>query len=767
MNRKRADKHCLSSLLAQFRRRVKKTEISGQYTAIAEALNEAVKILTSHSEDTFNDVMSNGLRPIAEAIGLDRIVVYQILNEEGDLGQTYVWAHGKTSTFDAELTKLPSNPPVIRWLKILKKDDCINARVDKMAEDEASFLSLYKVKSIFFVPIFTHNKFWGVVTLEDQMNYRYFDEDCFGLMRSAAFLCTSAVLHAEMVREIVNANEFNRTLIDTAPFGLTVINDNLHAIDCNEAILKLLGSKKQYYLDHFFEFMPELQNDGKKSEEKAIENIKRTLNGEMQVTEWMHRSNSGELIPSEVTLVRTKLDGNFIVLGYQYDLRNIKKMEREVAETNEFNQVLLKVAPVGITIIDENLNVVDCNDTVLEQLKTTREIYKHNFLQFSTEYQNDGKKTEKKAESEIKRALKGENVVIEWMFRSSEGELIPSEITLVRAKLGNKYVVLVYQYDLRNIRKMEENILEAEQMVRAIKEASPLSYVLFDENLKAIDCNDAILQILGCPDKQYLLEHYWDSFLPESQPDGSNSLRKAIERRNEASASKNRRILFEWAHRSLNGELIPTENTLTEIIHRGKKYVISFKYDLRAVKKMMENIREQGELLSIQLEQQKLISYISKGFISSGDSDTYIKEAIGKLGHYHKVSQVFIFRIDYQHNNVTPMYCWAADGVFPRMAEFDLYSAIKSSFPEKLPDSSTVPVIACPDIVASKIENFSPMLDVDVRAYICAPLYVEGHLWGIMNVEQCAEPRQWTENEKQFMAIAANTITGLIMRKNR
>jgi PAS domain S-box-containing protein len=947
MNKKGAGRYSLSSFLAKRKQWSKKTEFSGSCAAIAGALNAAVEIITSHREETFDDLMSNGLRPIAEATGLDRIAIYRLLDGKERLGQTYLWTHGKTAALDDGLVELPNNPPVTRWLKILTRGDCINARVDKMAEDEAAFLTLYGIKSVFFVPIFTHNKFWGVVTFSDRAKYRYFDDDCldmmcsagrlyanafmrmemtrnadkaieaqkrrerligalnktaiiilsqsnetfedamtagvknitdiialdrlsvwrnfslpdglhtsqiyrwdrdsggtteptkmlvdttyaslaprwekllaegglinspasllpeaamlksFGVvsafvtpvfmnnafwgfvlfedrrneryfdtdytetMRSAAFLCTNAILRAEMAREIADTNEFNRTLIDTAPFGLTVIDEDLRVIDCNEAILKLFGSKKQYYLDHFSEFMPKHQVNGENSEEKAIEYIKRALKGEKLVIEWMHRSHSGEPIPSEITLVRTKFGGKYMALGYQYDLRNIKKMEREVADINEFNRGLLKVAPVGITIIDEHLNVIDCNDTVLEQFKTTKEQYTKNFWNFSPEYQSDGKKSTKKAASKIRKALKGERVVVEWTHRSSTGEIIPSEITLVRAKLGDKYVALGYQYDLRNIRRMEENILEAEQMASAIKEASPISYVLFDESLNVIDCNDATLRILDCPDKKYLLAHYWDTFFPESPSNGSESTEKAVAKKGEASVSSKEKVAYEWVHRSFSGELIPTENTLTEIIHKGQKFIISFKYDLRATKRMMENIHEQSELLRIRLEQQELISEISKGFISSGDSETYVKEAIGKLGRYHKVSQVFIFRINYQHNNVSPAYYWAADGMFPRMAEFDLFSIVRSSFPERLPDCSTVPVIACPDVAASKVKAFLPLLAVDVHAFICAPLYVEGLLWGIISVEQCTKPRQWTENEKGFVAMTASTIAGVIMR---
>jgi len=179
----------------------------------------------------------------------------------------------------------------------------------------------------------------------------------------------------------------------------------------------------------------------------------------------------------------------------------------------------------------------------------------------------------------------------------------------------------------------------------------------------------------------------------------------------------------------------------------------------------MENdIRKQSELIKVRLEQQELISDISRGFIASGDSETYVKEAIAKLGRYHDVSIVFIFAIDYDLNDTYLAYHWAAEGVSVRLPEFDLLGYIQSSFPESLPDCATMPVISCADTAAKTDDVFRAMLAIEVNAFIFSPLYVEGRLWGIMSVQQCFKPRCWTENEKAFVATTASTVAGVIMR---
>ena len=169
------------------------------------SLTDMAVTLLSYENESFDDVMSNGLKPVAQAAGIDRIAVYRLLDGTARLGQTYLW-RGKTLPLDERLLILPDIPPVLRWLKTLTKGEYINADVSKMPDDESAFLSLYGVKSIFIVPIFTRGQFWGVITLEDHTAHRYFDEEFLDLMRSAAHLCAGTVVRAEMEREVADAN---------------------------------------------------------------------------------------------------------------------------------------------------------------------------------------------------------------------------------------------------------------------------------------------------------------------------------------------------------------------------------------------------------------------------------------------------------------------------------------------------------------------------------------------------------------------------------
>ena len=456
---------------------------------IVKALNKMVEIFTTHDGKSLDEVMSNGLQFLSDAAGIDRVVIFRHSEMDGSLGQVYLW-HGKTLPLEKELLVLPDEPTVNNWVERLKKGECINGNLIEMSEEESALLGKYGIKSILFVPIFTHGEFWGFITLEDHTHYRRFKKSSLDLLRTAAHLCTNIVTQDEMERKITGADDYNRATLDAAPIGFTVLDEDLNIIDCNDTTAKRLGCSKQYYKEHFFEFSPDFQPDGQNSTMVAMEHIKNALAGEKQVFKWIHRTLSGELVPFEITLTRTRHNGRHLLLAYQYDLSNINSLEKAIAE--------------------------------------------------------------------------------------------------------------------------------AEELTRAVTEASPFPYVLFNKDMQPIDCNEAILRILEAPDKQYFLEHYWDVFLPDIQPDGTNSYKKATEAHKNALIS--RHTTYEWYHRSMSGEEIPMESSVSKITHKGSVYFISFKYDLRSIKKMMNNISEQSELLK-------------EAFLKATDASRVKSEFLSNMSH--------------------------------------------------------------------------------------------------------------------------------------
>ena len=123
------------------------------------------------------------------------------------------------------------------------------------------------------------------------------------------------------------ADARTQVMLDATPLCANFWDKDFNNIDCNQEAVKLFNLKnKREYLERFFELSPEHQPCGRISSEVALENIKKAFHDGYYRFEWMHQRLDGEPIPSEITLVRVKYKGEYIVVGYTRDLRELKAM---------------------------------------------------------------------------------------------------------------------------------------------------------------------------------------------------------------------------------------------------------------------------------------------------------------------------------------------------------------------------------------------------------------------------------------------------------
>jgi len=142
-------------------------------------------------------------------------------------------------------------------------------------------------------------------------------------------------------QRLAAAEERNRIMVDAMPMCCIFWNEYGQQTDCNEEALTLFGlSSKEEFLKQFYNLSPEYQPDGRHSEETAREIVLKAFISGSARFEWIYRTLSGELIPSEVTLVRVPRGEDYIVAGYIRDLREqisaLNKLSeaRDLAERN-------------------------------------------------------------------------------------------------------------------------------------------------------------------------------------------------------------------------------------------------------------------------------------------------------------------------------------------------------------------------------------------------------------------------------------------------
>jgi len=298
---------------------------------LLDALKEMDITLLSQKDKTFDDVIGESLRPITDAVNLDRIDIYRFVDaDEGQrLGQVYRWvkSKGRLTSIDDALRVLPHLPAIENWIEAVSEGRCVNIHTGVMSGDEFAFLNPLYVKSLLVTPVFINGELWGAVAFQDFAQERLFDDDSIDFLSSVARLCANAIIKNEMKIELAEAEERIRLMLDSTPLCCQLWDSNFKKIDCNKEAIRLFGFKdKQEYLERYHELYPEYQPDGQRSDDKIAIYLKKTIEEGWCYFDWTYKMLDGTFMPAEAVFVRVSHKGNFAIAGYTRDLREHNKM---------------------------------------------------------------------------------------------------------------------------------------------------------------------------------------------------------------------------------------------------------------------------------------------------------------------------------------------------------------------------------------------------------------------------------------------------------
>ena len=446
-------------------------------------LNKTAVFFLSQSDKPVEDTVSEGIKPILDMIDIDRFSVFRhIFSEENPrTSQIIRWVReeGGATQLNSRFQNISYTGYAPEWEKILKEGKSINGLARQMPENEARILKSTGVVSVFATPLFINEDLWGFALFEDLRRERIFDEDHTELMHSAALLCANTIIQSELRFEIKETEKLKlireederiQVMFDSTPLACRLWDKDFNIIFCNNETVRLFNFKdKQDYLERHNLVSPEYQPDGQLSREKTLMIHEKVYAEGRYVFEWMHQSVIGELIPCEVTLVKVKFKGEDVIAGYTKDLREIKATTAKMREADARMQLIFNTAPIGCLMMDREFRIIDCNEEIIRMFGLPNsQLILNCFIDLSPEYQPDGRKSIEAAAELLKKAFNDGFNKFEWTHWNSNGELMPCEITNVRVKYKDDYVIAVYIRDLREQKNLLNKIHEENEKSNAM-----------------------------------------------------------------------------------------------------------------------------------------------------------------------------------------------------------------------------------------------------------------------------------------------------------
>ena len=312
-------------------------------------LNRAAITLLSRGEESIEDAMAEGIGIIAEAANFGRMSVFRNIEKPGGLhaSQIYRWvkSEGGATKPLAELKDVAYSEVIPRWEEVLAAGEVVNGPSRILSE--AELLASFGCISLLAVPVYSAGRFWGFVLFEDLAEERSFNEYETDMLRTASFMLAHVVMRNEEAKLVREADEHMKLMLEATPLSCLLWDTNRKIIDCNEAAVKLYGFPgKEELMKGFFGCHPECQPDGQNSAEQAHRRVEEAFSEGYAKFDWMHKTLGGTLFPAEVTLVRVKYRDSYLVAGYTRDLREHRRMMREIERQSNLLQAVNRMSNI-------------------------------------------------------------------------------------------------------------------------------------------------------------------------------------------------------------------------------------------------------------------------------------------------------------------------------------------------------------------------------------------------------------------------------------
>ena len=383
-------------------------------------------------------------------------------------------------------------------------------------------------------------------------------------------------------------------------------------LDCNEAAVKLIGAENKWQLlrTRPEQLSPPLQPDGTSSDQKSAEIVALVEKKKAHRFEWViRRLDNGTDIPVEVTSTAMPIDGKSIHVIISRDISERKKAERELLEmtqalerrvtdrtaelsTSEARfRALVEHAPEAIVVFSAdvgrflfgNQHACDLYGVPMSKLSELTP------LDVSPEFQPCGRSSADLVREKTAEVLAGGTPVFEWIHRRPGGQLIPTEVRLLRLPAGGQNLIRASIIDNSERKRAERALRESEAKFRALFEGSSQGVVLHDEN-ELLEVNSAAVRILGRRSPQELLGKHPREFAPPFQPNGESS--EAAARRHIEACMTAGSTHFEWMACAGDGRNLLMEVALTRIEWSGRQVIQAFITDVTERKRAQAALAE-------------------------------------------------------------------------------------------------------------------------------------------------------------------------------
>ena len=182
-----------------------------------------------------------------------------------------------------------------------------------------------------------------------------------------------------------------------------------------------------------------------------------------------------------------------------------------------------------------------------------------------------------------------------------------------------------------------------------------------------------------------------------------------------------------------------------------------------------EKRREVEMSLKRRVAFEALLGNIAYNFtnLASDSINWGIEETLEMIGKFVGAQRSYIFLVSEDQTQADLVYEWIAKDVAPRSER--IQKLLAKDFPwatQKLKRKEVIEISKEEDLPL-EAEGLKRLLrKQNVQAMICAPLILEGRLFGFLGFDSVGAPREWDQEVRDLLKIVGEILTSTLERKN-
>ncbi|MDR1869434.1 MAG: response regulator [Treponema sp.] len=187
--------------------------------ALFHAVNETAQVLlAAMDEENFETSVLEGMRILSHCLNVDRGYIWQNETRRGILhyAMRFEWQNDTGRHMNPVENKIVyPYTDIPTWEAKFLKGECINGPLNDMSQEERDRLLGHGMKSVFAIPVFIQNYFWGYVSFDDCRQERYLTEDELNILRSVSLMMVNAINRNQQLLKNRDAHYQRNNLLNT------------------------------------------------------------------------------------------------------------------------------------------------------------------------------------------------------------------------------------------------------------------------------------------------------------------------------------------------------------------------------------------------------------------------------------------------------------------------------------------------------------------------------------------------------------------------